>query len=212
MNIEQVAKDRAALYLQAANLAAERGDEEEADAMERRAFDISEPFFVEVPRPGESVEPERAAGPDEVREMLAKARKYWEREERAANVALLAEEKEAVLGLCRTRVRVAVGAVERLDNDIAELDKEDEPVSKVAETDRIDRGLALWRERRADIRPVEAGRWRVPSGSSGDMAYLVDLQTGVCECRDYQFNVSGNERCKHYWAAVIAASAPGGRR
>lgn len=72
--------------------------------------------------------------------------------------------------------------------------------------DRIDRGLALWRSRRCGISPLAGGRWRVPS-SDGRGGYAVDLRTGVCECRDYQFNCPTNERCKHFWAAVLEATA-----
>ena len=70
--------------------------------------------------------------------------------------------------------------------------------------DRIDRGLALWRARRAGIRPAGGGRWRVPA-SDGSGGYVVDLQTGVCDCPDHKFN--GGEECKHFWAAVLEAAA-----
>ena len=72
--------------------------------------------------------------------------------------------------------------------------------------DRIDRGLALWRSRRTDIRRLPDGRWLVPS-SRGRGEYLVDLRTGTCTCRDYRFNLAldegGRELCKHGWAAVF---------
>ena len=74
--------------------------------------------------------------------------------------------------------------------------------------DRIDRGLALWRARRRDIRLLSDGRWRVPSSRSRG-EYLVDLAARTCTCADYRFNlalaVGGGELCKHGWAAIFEA-------
>ena len=131
MNLENAAKDRAALYLEVAELAAARGDEDAAEDARCRAFDLQEAFFIAPPRAGENFEPGRA-GRDEVREMLLQARAFWDAEEGETLRALSAErarpddaDVEAVLWMLRTRWSVAAGALSRLDADIARLDEEE---------------------------------------------------------------------------------------
>ena len=80
--------------------------------------------------------------------------------------------------------------------------------TKETKEDRIDRGLAIWRERRDEIRPLGNGRWSVPG--SGESRCLVDLEARNCDCGDYRFNLApagGGERCKHGWAAVFELMA-----
>lgn len=72
--------------------------------------------------------------------------------------------------------------------------------------DRIDRGLALWRMRREDIRLVGDALWMVPS-ARGRNEYRVDLRSYTCTCRDYRYNLAlaGGGLCMHQWAAVFEA-------
>lgn len=66
-------------------------------------------------------------------------------------------------------------------------------------------GISLYRERGAEIRPLEDGGWRVPS-CSGTRYYVVDLEKETCSCPDFR---SRELACKHVFAAVIAASRRG---
>lgn len=67
------------------------------------------------------------------------------------------------------------------------------------------RGLDLFRERCLEIRPVQEGRWQVPS-CSGPRFYEVDLAEEGCTCPDFR---NRHRPCKHIFAAVIAASRCG---
>lgn len=65
------------------------------------------------------------------------------------------------------------------------------------------RGLALYRDRRAEIERVYPFVYRVPS-CSGSTSYTVHLAPRVrCDCPDFERR---DEACKHVFAAEIAAS------
>jgi SWIM zinc finger len=70
-----------------------------------------------------------------------------------------------------------------------------------AET-RQQRGLALFQEYASEIVEISPGVYRVPSCSGGGY-FRVDLETGTCECVDYQYR---GERCKHLYAVEIVAA------
>jgi len=72
---------------------------------------------------------------------------------------------------------------------------------------RVSRGLALWRDRGAEIRPMPAGG-SVPSCSEPDRSYRVSLAgEGRCGCPNWRRR---KEPCKHVYAALIWAAK--GRR
>jgi hypothetical protein len=62
------------------------------------------------------------------------------------------------------------------------------------------RGLALYRERGAEIKHVRGSVWSVPSCTRPGV-YLVDLADGVCTCGDMP---PAGQVCKHETAAIIA--------
>lgn len=72
-------------------------------------------------------------------------------------------------------------------------------------TAREERGLALFRERGAEIRHVRSGVWLVPS-CTRDGFYLVLPRLGVCTCGDFP---PAGEACKHVVAATVARSKSG---
>jgi hypothetical protein len=66
------------------------------------------------------------------------------------------------------------------------------------------RGLALWRERGAEIRPMPAGGLSVPSCSEPKRSYRVSLAgEGRCGCADWRRR---KQPCKHLFAALIWAA------
>ncbi len=66
------------------------------------------------------------------------------------------------------------------------------------------RGLALWRERGTEIRPMPAGGLSVPSCSEPGRIYKVSLaDEGRCSCADRQYR---RQPCKHVFAALIWAA------
>ena len=69
---------------------------------------------------------------------------------------------------------------------------------------RVHRGLVLWREQKADIRPMAAGGLSVPSCTESGRIYRVSLAgEGRCECPDWR---SRKQSCKHIYAALIWAA------
>jgi hypothetical protein len=70
---------------------------------------------------------------------------------------------------------------------------------------REQRGLALYRERAAEIKHVRGAIWSVPSCTRAGV-YLVDLADGICTCADMP---PAGEVCKHTTAATIARAKSG---
>jgi SWIM zinc finger len=69
---------------------------------------------------------------------------------------------------------------------------------------RVSRGLALWRNQGAEIRPTPAGGLFVPSCSEPGRSYWVSLAgEGRCDCPDWRRR---KEPCKHVFAAFIWAA------
>ena len=69
---------------------------------------------------------------------------------------------------------------------------------------RVSRGLALWRDQGAEIRPIPAGGLSVPSGSEPGRMYRVSLaEDGRCSCADWRHR---KQPCKHVFAALIWAA------
>jgi SWIM zinc finger len=66
---------------------------------------------------------------------------------------------------------------------------------------RVRRGLALWRNQGAEIRPMRAGGLSVPSCSEPGRSYRVSLAgEGRCGCADWRRR---RKPCKHLFAALI---------
>ncbi len=73
---------------------------------------------------------------------------------------------------------------------------------------RVLRGIALWRGRGGEIRPMPAGGLSVPSCSQPGRSYRVSLAgEGRCGCADWRRR---REPCKHIFAALVWAAK--GRR
>ena len=69
---------------------------------------------------------------------------------------------------------------------------------------RVSRGLALWRNQGAEIRPIPAGGLSVPSCSEPGRSYRVSLAgEGRCGCPDWR---QRKQPCKHVFAALIWAA------
>ena len=70
---------------------------------------------------------------------------------------------------------------------------------------RVHRGLALWREQGAEIRPIPAGGLSVPSCTEPGRIYKVSLaDEGRCCCAGWQYR---RQPCKkHIFAALIWAA------
>ena len=69
---------------------------------------------------------------------------------------------------------------------------------------RVSRGLVLWREQGAEIRPMPEGGLSVPSCSEPGRIYQVSLAgEGRCSCPDWQYR---RQSCKHIFAALIWAA------
>ena len=66
---------------------------------------------------------------------------------------------------------------------------------------RVRRGIALWRSRGTEIRPMPAGGLSVPSCSEPGRSYRVSLAgEGRCGCADWRRR---KEPCKHVFAALV---------
>jgi hypothetical protein len=77
-------------------------------------------------------------------------------------------------------------------------------VIEVSLARRVRRGLALWRDRGGEIRPMLAGGLSVPSCSEPGRSYRVSLAgEGRCGCPDWR---QREEPCKHLFAALIWAA------
>jgi hypothetical protein len=77
-------------------------------------------------------------------------------------------------------------------------------VIEVSVSRRAGRGLALWRDRAAEIRPMPAGGLSVPSCSEPGRSYRVSLASeGRCGCADWRRR---KEPCKHVFAALVWAA------
>jgi SWIM zinc finger len=75
---------------------------------------------------------------------------------------------------------------------------------QVGTAHRARRGLALWRDRAADIRSMPAGGLSVPSCSEPGRSYRVSLAgEGRCGCADWRRR---KEPCKHVFAALVWAA------
>jgi len=71
---------------------------------------------------------------------------------------------------------------------------------------RLQRGIALQRERGHEITRTTGGTYRVPS-CTGDASYHVYLgEFTFCSCPDHRRAKEAGERCKHVHAAYIAAA------
>jgi hypothetical protein len=69
---------------------------------------------------------------------------------------------------------------------------------------RACRGLALWRSRGAEIRPMPSGGLSVPSCSEPGRSYRVSLAgEGRCGCADWRRR---RQPCKHIFAALVWAA------
>jgi len=69
-----------------------------------------------------------------------------------------------------------------------------------AMSDRTSRAVAALKDVVA-IEDVAPGMVKVVTWSD---AYIVDAREGRCECPDQQYNLDGDERCKHWIAALLA--------
>lgn len=67
------------------------------------------------------------------------------------------------------------------------------------------RGLALYRERAAEIERISPSTYRVPS-CTGEGSYLVYLDLQCCTCPDHRRAKAAGERCKHYHAVYVFAA------
>lgn len=66
---------------------------------------------------------------------------------------------------------------------------------------RARRGIALWRNQGAEIRPMPAGGLSVPSCSEHGRSYRVSLAgEGRCGCADWRRR---KQSCKHIYAALV---------
>ena len=69
---------------------------------------------------------------------------------------------------------------------------------------RVNRGIAIWCDQGAEIRPIPAGGLSVPSCSEPDRIYKVSLaDEGRCSCADWRYRI---QPCEHVFAALIWAA------
>jgi hypothetical protein len=74
-------------------------------------------------------------------------------------------------------------------------------LSKSSVARRARRGLALWHDYGAEIRPMPAGGLSVPSCSEPGRSYRVSLaDEGRCGCTDWRRR---KQPCKHIFAALV---------
>jgi hypothetical protein len=77
-------------------------------------------------------------------------------------------------------------------------------VIEVRVSRRVSRGLALWRDQGAEIRPLPSGGLCVPSCSEPGFIYRVSLAgEGRCNCPDWRHR---KQPCKHVYAASVWAA------
>ncbi len=71
-----------------------------------------------------------------------------------------------------------------------------------AKTTRLQRGIALHRERGHQIERLEIHTYAVPS-CSGDETYTVYTDMGCCTCPDHRRAKAAGEACKHRVAVEV---------
>ena len=74
-----------------------------------------------------------------------------------------------------------------------------------AKTTRLQRGIALFHDRGAEIERTTANTYRVPS-CTGEGHYIVYLDLRACTCPDHRAAKASGERCKHFHAAGVKAA------
>lgn len=72
----------------------------------------------------------------------------------------------------------------------------------VPKTTRPERGLALYRDRGAEIVRILPHVWSVPS-CTGTTTYVVHLDRQTCECPDFERH---HKPCKHLYSAQVKAA------
>ncbi len=77
--------------------------------------------------------------------------------------------------------------------------------TSLPKTDRLQRGVRLFRERGHEIERTTANTYRVPS-CTGEGSYLVYLDLKACLCPDHRRARAAGEYCKHLHAAYIYAA------
>ncbi len=81
-----------------------------------------------------------------------------------------------------------------------------------AKTTRLQRGIALYRERGSEIERLEIHTYAVPS-CSGDETYTVYTDLRCCTCPDHRRAKAAGDACKHRVAVeVFAAKRRAARR
>jgi uncharacterized Zn finger protein len=71
-----------------------------------------------------------------------------------------------------------------------------------AKTTRLQRGIALYRERGSEIERLEIHTYAVPS-CSGDETYTVYTDMGCCTCPDHRRAKAAGDACKHRVAVEV---------
>jgi predicted nucleic acid-binding Zn finger protein len=79
------------------------------------------------------------------------------------------------------------------------------PASREEATTRVQRGIALYRERADEIERTGIHTYRVPS-CTGSGSYTVYSDLRWCTCPDHPRAKAAGERCKHVIATEIVAS------
>jgi hypothetical protein len=69
-------------------------------------------------------------------------------------------------------------------------------------TTRLQRGIALYRERGAEIERIGIDTYRAPS-CTGEDSYLVFTDMGCCACPDHRAAKKAGEACKHRIAVEV---------
>ncbi len=72
----------------------------------------------------------------------------------------------------------------------------------VPKTTRLQRGIALYRERGYEIKPLELDTYSVPS-CVGDGTYTVFTDLGCCTCPDHRRAKEAGQLCKHRVAVEV---------
>ncbi len=79
--------------------------------------------------------------------------------------------------------------------------------SAPAHPSRLSRGIALHRERGAEITRTTGGTYRVPSATTDGQHYVVYLgEITTCSCPDSRSAKAKGEHCLHVHAAAIVAA------
>jgi predicted nucleic acid-binding Zn finger protein len=75
----------------------------------------------------------------------------------------------------------------------------------IPKTTRLQRGIRLFAERGAEIKPLELDTYSVPSCVGGG-TYTVFLDLGCCTCPDHRRAKEAGELCKHRVAVEVMIS------